>query len=44
VTLRELAEVLGISAERVRQLEGLALDKLRRSEFLEGPKTARPQG
>jgi DNA-directed RNA polymerase sigma subunit (sigma70/sigma32) len=28
-TLRELARVLGVSAERVRQIEGRALDKLR---------------
>jgi DNA-directed RNA polymerase sigma subunit (sigma70/sigma32) len=28
-TLRELALVLGVSAERVRQIEGRALDKLR---------------
>jgi hypothetical protein len=26
----------------VRQIEGRALDKLRRSDFLEAPKTARP--
>jgi DNA-directed RNA polymerase sigma subunit (sigma70/sigma32) len=28
-TLRELAQALGVSAERVRQIEGRALDKLR---------------
>ncbi|WP_081686149.1 sigma factor-like helix-turn-helix DNA-binding protein [Candidatus Solirubrobacter pratensis] len=28
-TLRELALVLGVSAKRVRQIEGRALDKLR---------------
>jgi len=43
-TLRALAQTLGISAERVRQLESQALDRLRRSEFLEGPKTVRPPG
>jgi RNA polymerase sigma factor (sigma-70 family) len=34
-TLRAIAEVIGISAERVRQIEEQALDKLRRSVTLE---------
>ena len=33
LSLRQVGKVLGISAERVRQLEGVALEKLRKSSF-----------
>lgn len=35
-TLDEVAEVLGVSAEHVRQIEARALRKLRRSDILDG--------
>jgi RNA polymerase sigma factor (sigma-70 family) len=35
-TLRELADGLGVSAERVRQIEGAALEKLRHARALSG--------
>lgn len=35
LSLRQVGKVLGISAERVRQLEGVALEKLRASSFAE---------
>ncbi len=40
-TLRRLAEALKLSSERVRQIEGRALEKLRRSDFLEGKRASR---
>jgi len=35
LSLRQVGKALGISAERVRQLEGVALKKLRASSFAE---------
>ncbi len=36
MSLREVAEEVGVSAETVRKVERLALSKLRKSELLEG--------
>ena len=35
LSLRQVGKILGISAERVRQLERVALEKLRASSFAE---------
>lgn len=40
-TLRALAETLKLSSERIRQIEGRALEKLRQSDFLERRQVAR---